>query len=86
MGVLHSETPPLPVALDELKAFLRISVDEEDALLAGFVRAAAEHCEAFTGRALTERTVEEMVAASTVGVHDFESRSSRTFVEKFRKT
>ena len=68
MGVLHSETPPLPVALDELKAFLRISVDQEDALLAGFVRAAAEHCEAFTGRALIERTVEEMVAVSTVRV------------------
>jgi uncharacterized phiE125 gp8 family phage protein len=68
MGVLHSETPALPVALDELRAFLRISVDEEDALLAGFVRAAVEHCEAFTDRALIERSVEELVAVSTIRV------------------
>ena len=66
MGAVRSETPKLPVALDELKAFLRISVGDEDALLAGLVRAAAEHCEAFTGRALIERTVEEVVVASTV--------------------
>lgn len=66
MGALRSETPRLPVALDELKAFLRISVGDEDALLAGLVRAAAEHCEAFTGRALIERTVEELVVASAV--------------------
>ena len=66
MGMTTSETAALPVALAELKAFLRISVSDEDALLAGLVRAAAELCEAFTGRALIERTVEEMVAASTV--------------------
>jgi uncharacterized phiE125 gp8 family phage protein len=66
MGAINSETPMLPVALDELKAFLRISVSDEDALLAGLVRAAADICEAFTGRALIERTVEEMVAASTI--------------------
>lgn len=65
MGVTTSETPALPVALSELKAFLRISVGDEDALLAGFVRAAAELCEAFTGRALIDRAVEEMVVAST---------------------
>jgi uncharacterized phiE125 gp8 family phage protein len=66
MGVATSETPALPVALAELKAFLRISVSDEDALLAGLVRAAAELCEAFTGRALIERAVEDMIAASTV--------------------
>jgi uncharacterized phiE125 gp8 family phage protein len=66
MGAVNSETPVLPLALAELKAFLRISVSDEDALLAGLVRAAADLCEAFTGRALIERTVDEMVAASTV--------------------
>jgi uncharacterized phiE125 gp8 family phage protein len=66
MGVARSEAPVLPVALAELKAFLRISVSDEDALLAGLVRAAADLCEAFTGRALIDRAVEEMVAASTV--------------------
>ena len=66
MGVTTSETPALPVALAELKAFLRISVSEEDALLAGLVRAAADLCEAFTGRALIDRAAEEVMAASTV--------------------
>ncbi len=65
MGVVTGEIPALPIALAELKAFLRISVSAEDALLAGLVRAAAELCEAFTGRALLERAVEEMMAAST---------------------
>jgi uncharacterized phiE125 gp8 family phage protein len=65
MGVTWMETAPLPVALAELKAFLRISVSDEDALLAGLTRAAVDLCEAFTGRALIDRAVEEMVAAST---------------------
>lgn len=68
MGMTISETPALPVALAELKSFLRISVSDEDALLAGLVRAAAELCEAFTGRALIERTVEEMAAATSVRI------------------
>lgn len=65
MGVVTGEIPALPIALAELKAFLRISVRDEDALLAGLVRAAADLCEAFTGRALIERPVAEMMAATT---------------------
>ena len=65
MGVTTSEAPALPVALAELKAFLRISVSEEDALLAGLVRAAADLCEAFTGRALIDRPVEDVTATPT---------------------
>ena len=66
MGIVTGEMPALPIALAELKSFLRISVSDEDALLAGMIRAAAELCEAFTGRALIERAVEEMMTASTV--------------------
>ena len=68
MGMITSAPPALPVALAELKAFLRISVSDEDALLAGLVRAAAALCEAFTGRALIERTVEEVAATATVRI------------------
>ena len=68
MGTMTSEMPALPVALAELKAFLRIAVGEEDALLAGLVRAAAEQCEAFTGRALIDRAVEEIVAGGTARI------------------
>ena len=65
MGVTTSEIPALPVALAELKSFLRISVSEEDALLAGLVRAAGELCEAFTGRALIDRAVVEVMPPLT---------------------
>lgn len=65
MGTIVSEAPPPPIPLAELKAFLRIATSEEDALLAGLIRAAADICEAFTGRALIARAVEEILAAST---------------------
>lgn len=68
MGITVSETPALPVALAELKSFLRISVSDEDALLAGLVRAAAELCEAFIGRALIAREVREVAVAATVPI------------------
>ena len=53
-----------PVAIGEVKAFLRVGGSEEDALIAGFVRSAAASCEAFTGRVLIARELEEMVAAN----------------------
>jgi uncharacterized phiE125 gp8 family phage protein len=64
MGAIIAEAPAAPVPLAEVKAFLRIATSEEDALLAAMVRAAAETCEAFTGRALLVRAVEEMLPAS----------------------
>jgi len=65
MGTIVSEAPAASIPLAEIKAFLRIATSEEDALLAGLVRAAADTCEAFTGRALIVRAVEETLAAST---------------------
>lgn len=64
MGALVAAAPAAPVALAEVKAFLRIGTGEEDALLAGLVRAAADLCEAFTGRALLTRAVRETLPAS----------------------
>ena len=64
MGMIIAEAPAPPVALAELKAFLRIGTSDEDALLAGLLRAAADMCEAFTGRALLIRAVEEIWPAS----------------------
>lgn len=66
MGALALAPAPLPpVPLAELKVYLRIATSEEDALLAGHVRCAAEACEAFTGRVLVERAVAETLPAST---------------------
>lgn len=53
-----------PVALDEVKAFLRLEAGEEDALVAGLVRSATALCERFVGRALISREVVETLPAS----------------------
>lgn len=65
MGTIEAEAAPLPVPLAEVKAQLRLSVSDEDALLAGIVRAAADACEAFTGRALIERALAETLPSAT---------------------
>ncbi|UAJ08807.1 head-tail connector protein [Glacieibacterium megasporae] len=53
--------PPVvaPVAIEEAKAFLRVDGSSEDALIAGFIRAASGLAEAFTGQALIVRDVAE---------------------------
>lgn len=64
MGALTAQAAPAPVTPAEIKAYLRIATSDEDALLAGLLRSAAELCEAFTGRALIERAVEEKLPAT----------------------
>jgi len=65
MGIVMAEAAPLPIPIAELKAYLRIAVSDEDALLAALARGAADMCEAFTGQALIEREVAEVLAAAT---------------------
>jgi uncharacterized phiE125 gp8 family phage protein len=50
--------PPaaLPLSLAELKAWCRFDLDEEDAVLAGLIRAATEEVERYTGLALITST------------------------------
>jgi uncharacterized phiE125 gp8 family phage protein len=57
MGQVERAAPA--AALAELKAFLRIEDEGEDALLAGLLRAATETIEAMLGLMLFEREVEE---------------------------
>ena len=64
-GIVAAAAPALPVSLSELKADARIATSEEDALLAGFARAATDLCERFTGTLLIARPVEEIVPASS---------------------
>jgi uncharacterized phiE125 gp8 family phage protein len=64
MGVVAMDPPAPPVSVAEAKAFLRIAASEEDAVLAGLVRSAAELCESFTGRALVVRPVREVLAGT----------------------
>lgn len=66
MGAMTLAPAPAPaVGLAELKAYLRIASSAEDALLAGLVRSAGETCEAFVGRPLLARAIEETLPAST---------------------
>lgn len=49
---LISQAAQMPVSLAELRDFLKISHQSEDALIAGYIRAATGACENFTGRKL----------------------------------
>jgi len=60
-------------AVDEAKAYLRIEGAEEDASIAGLVRAATGMCEAFIGQLAIARTVRE-----TIPVQSEWRRLSRT--------
>lgn len=53
------DAAPSVAALDELKAYLRIETAEEDALLAGLLRAATAAAEAVLGEMLLVRDVRE---------------------------
>lgn len=57
---MESAATPV-VALDELKQYLRISLDEEDGLLAGLLVAASDMAERFTGQILVDRAVTEVM-------------------------
>jgi len=58
-------TPPttLPISVAEAKAHLRVTVDDDDALIEGYIRAALAHAEMMTGRAFVEQTWEFVVDA-----------------------
>ncbi|MBL4801738.1 MAG: phage head-tail connector protein [Emcibacter sp.] len=49
---LISEAERLPVLLSEVRDFLKISHPDEDAMIAGYIRAATGACENFIGRKL----------------------------------
>jgi uncharacterized phiE125 gp8 family phage protein len=53
----------LAAPLDSLKAYLRITHDDEDDLLADLIRAATDVAERFTGQLLIERVVEQVMDA-----------------------
>lgn len=57
-----TERGVMAVSLAECKANLRLERDDEDALIAGFVRTAMALCEAFTGQWLIAREGEQRLA------------------------
>ena len=65
MGIVTSEPPALaPLALAETRAFLNITRDDDDAVLIGHLRSAAELCEQFIGQALLVRPHREIIAVA----------------------
>lgn len=59
----------LPVSLAEAKAWIAAHLPDDDALLAGLIRSAAEMCEAHIGQMLMVREVVEVmpIAAGACG-------------------
>jgi len=56
LSVMH-EAPTDPVlSLDDIKAHMRVEGDDDDALIASYVRAAEMWLERYTGRALMQQT------------------------------
>ena len=55
---------PLAAPLDALKDYLRITADDEDALLADLIRAATDVAERFIGQLIIARAVDEMLDPS----------------------
>lgn len=64
MGAVIAETPALAVTLEEVRAWLRVTSSEEDALIAALARCAVQACETFVGRALIARAVRERLPAA----------------------
>ena len=63
MAVDEAMAAALPVSLDEVKAYLRLDDETEDAAIAGLLRSATALCEGFTGQALIAREVRETIPA-----------------------
>ena len=62
---MTTEVAMAAVTLAECKAQLRLERDDEDAVIAGFVRTAMALCEAFTGQWLIVREGEQRLAADS---------------------
>jgi uncharacterized phiE125 gp8 family phage protein len=58
-----SASPPdiTPLSLEEVKAHLRITLSDEDALIAGLIRAASDMAERFIGHALIQRDCSDIL-------------------------
>ncbi len=59
---MTADMTPLAVTIAECKAQLRLERDDEDAVIAGFIRTAMALCEAFTGQWLIIRAGEQRLA------------------------
>ena len=63
MTLTITKGEPLAVPLEDLKAYLKISLDEEDSALTDLLHVARETAERFLGQLIVARTVEEVLGA-----------------------
>jgi uncharacterized phiE125 gp8 family phage protein len=63
LALMAPEPGIAPISLAECKAYLRIGHDDDDAVIAGFIRTAMALCEAFTGQWLISRDGEARLVA-----------------------
>jgi uncharacterized phiE125 gp8 family phage protein len=59
MMIMSVNPGEAPVSLDEARGWLRLGASNDDAIIAGLIRAATNICEAFIGQWLMIRSVEE---------------------------
>lgn len=63
LSIAMDAPPAVPLA--DLKAYLKISLDDEDAALADLIRAASEAAERFLGQLVIARAVDEVIGAGS---------------------
>lgn len=80
MTVIIATGGPLAVPLDDLKAYLKISLDDEDAALSDLIRAASGAAERFLGQLVIARAVEEVLGAGS-GWQKLAIRPARSITE-----
>lgn len=65
MTVTIAKSGPLAVPLDDLKAYLKISLTDEDDALTDLLRTASEAAERFLGQLVVARSVDEVLPAGS---------------------
>jgi uncharacterized phiE125 gp8 family phage protein len=70
-----------PVALAEAKAHMRVSISEDDGIIAGYVLAARNYLEQITGRAFLTQTWDYTIDYGMGWISNWQSRYAGSYIE-----
>jgi hypothetical protein len=78
MTLIHTgAAAKLPLSIQEAKALARLDGDDDNALIAGYLRSAVEWCEQYLGLALITSTGSKRQIGFLLGIGRSASRSRR---------